>query len=251
MKGLTYVEILIVLLLISAVLAIIIGGIKLRDSFRLSRDLQRFRDAYILNSALNFYFRNATNFDPDGPNLNNRGIGESSTTVFISIPMGQEDNMIPEVCRCEISDNSPCCPTYYIYRSSRSDYQKINGSGWIPIDFDSLNSQGLFYLSYLPVDPLNTLNFDLYYIYAFRRDPPQYEIALSFESPKYRFGGSEDKVSKDNGDDPYRLELGTNLNLICPLATSTVPASGGGSSGGVPPGGGPSMQPLLCIPLII
>ncbi len=210
MKGVTYVEILITLALIPFILGIIGGAVKLKNYLSTSRDLQRLQDAYALNSALNFYFRNAINFDPDGPNLDNRGVDETYPTIFVSVP--DEQDQFFETCYCPSNDKA-----YYIYQTNKNDYQKINGSGWIPIDFSSLNYPGL---SYLPVDPSNTLRSGLYYMYAFRRNPPQYEISLSFESPEYRLGGVNDKVSTDGGNDPNRLELGNNLELICPFIYS-------------------------------
>jgi hypothetical protein len=204
MKGLTYIELLIVLGLIPVVIGIISGVIKVQDYFKTTRDLQRLQDLNLLNSALNFYFQNATSVDPDGPNLENRGVDESVPTIFVSVP-GETDKFF------ETCFYYPNNKVYYIYQTNKNDYQKINGSGWIPINFLEVNFPGL---SSLPVDPINRFQSGLYYLYAFQRKPPQYEISAGFESAEFQKGGSIDRVSNDGGDDENRLELGTNLNLI-------------------------------------
>jgi len=202
MKGITYVELLIVLGLILVIIGIVTSVIKVQDYFKTIRDIQRLQDLNLLNSALNFYFQNAVSIDPDGPNLQNKGIDESSSTIFVSVP--RENDQF----QTYYSTNSK---TYYIYQSNKNDYQKINGFGWIPINFSEVNFSGL---SFLPVDPINRLQPGLYYLYAFQRNPPQYEISAGFESTEFKQGGAKDIVSNDGGNDNNRLELGTNLNLI-------------------------------------
>jgi len=203
-RGITYVELLVVLGLIPVIIGIISGVIRIQDYFKTSRDLQRFQDLNLLNSALNFYFQNATSVDPDGPNLENRGVDESLPTIFVSVP-AEKDKFFES---CFYYPNNK---TYYIYQTNKNDYQKINGSGWIPINFLEVNYPAL---SSLPVDPINTLQSGLYYLYSFQRYPPQYEISAGFESAEFQKGGVGDRVSNDGGNDENRLELGTNLNLI-------------------------------------
>lgn len=205
MKGFTYVEILIVLIGSFIIFGILAGSLKIKNYLTVSRDLQRLQDATALNAALNFYFRNTNNFDPDGPFLDKKGYDEEAPTIFVSVPA--EKDIFFQTCYCQINGK-----VYSIYQSNKNDYQKINGKGWIPIDFLSVNYPSL---SVLPVDPVNDMHSGLYYMYAFRRNPPQYEISLSFESDKFKLNGSADKVSTDGGNDPNRFELGTNLELIC------------------------------------
>ncbi len=203
-KGLTYVELLIVLGLIPVLIGLGGGVFKIQDYFKKTRDLQRINDITLLNNALNFYFQNATSVDPDGPNLTNRGVDESLPTIFVSVP-GEKDKFF------ESCFYYPTGKIYYIYQTNKNDYQRTDSFGWIPINFQEVNYPGL---SVLPVDPINTLNSGLYYLYAFQRTPPQYEISVGFESPEFQKGGSADKVSTDGGNDDNRLEMGTNLNII-------------------------------------
>ncbi len=204
LKGLTYVELLVVLGLIPLVIGLIAGVLRVQDYFKTTRDLQRIQDLNLLNNGLNFYFTNATSIDPDGPHLDQRGFDETYPTIFVSVPA--EKDKFFETCFYY-----PHNKTYFIYQTNKNDYQRIDGSGWIPINFLEVNYPGL---SSLPVDPINTLRSGLYYLYSFQRQPPQYEISAGFESVEFRKGGVKDIVSKDGGNDDNRLELGTNLNLV-------------------------------------
>ncbi len=207
MKGFTYVETLTILGVLTILFAIIGGSLKVKSYLAQSRDLQRLQDAAALSAALNFYFRNSENLDPDGPFLEKTGFDEENPTIFISVPA--EKDKFFQTCYCQTNGK-----VYSVRQSNKSDYQKIDGKGWIPIDFLSVNYPSL---SVLPVDPINNMRSGLYYMYAFRRNPPQYEISLSFESANFRLNGPADKVSTDGGNDPNRLEMGTNLELICPF----------------------------------
>lgn len=204
-KGFTYIELLIVLAVISLLLGIFISVIKIKPYLVKGRDIQRLNDLYALNSALSFYFENATSVDPDGPYLNNRGIDEATPTIFTSIP--GESFSFPTT----YTTNSK---TYYFYQSNKSDYQRLDGYGWLPINFFEVN---FFNLSVLPIDPINEATSSLYYIYAFQRYPLAYEVSVSFESLDFKIGGKNDKVSTDGGNDNNRYEVGTNLSLIPPI----------------------------------
>jgi type II secretory pathway pseudopilin PulG len=206
-KGFTYVELLVVLGLVPVVAGILSGVFKVQNYFKTQRDLQRFQDLNLLNSALNFYFKSATSVDPDGPNLSDRGIDEATPTVFISVPT-ENVSQDKQFGTCFYYPNNN---VYSVYQANKNNYQNINGSGWIPINFTEVNYPAL---SNLPVDPVNSLESGLYYMYAFRRKPLQYEISAAFESVEFQKGGAADRVSKDGGDDENRLELGTNLNII-------------------------------------
>ncbi|MCS7200715.1 MAG: hypothetical protein NZ822_01010 [Patescibacteria group bacterium] len=204
-KGFTYIELLIVLGVLILLLGILISVIGAKPYFAKSRDVQRLKDLYFLNLALNFYFQNATSVDPDGPYLYLRGIDEATPTIFVSIP--KESYPFP-------ATYTTGSITYYYYQSNRSDYQRIDGYGWLPINFMEISFPSL---AVLPVDPLNQVTSSLYYTYSFRRSSFDYEIGGSFETAEFKNGGVNDKVSTDGGNDPNRYELGSNLNLIPPL----------------------------------
>lgn len=204
-KGLTYIEILIVLGVILLISGIMTSTFKIQKNFLKARDLQRIQDLISLNNILNSYLRSSTLIDLDGPVLENRGIDESLPTIFVSIPL--EEYKFNDTYVYNTS-------TYYFYQVNKNDYQRIDGFGWIPINFQNMSYLNI---GYLPVDPINSFDSGLYYLYAFRKLPPQYEITAKFESPEYQNNGLSDKVSTDGGNDENRFEIGSNLNLIPPL----------------------------------
>jgi len=208
-KGLTYVEIIIVLALFSVILGLMATVFKLKSQFVLARDFQRLKDINALNSALNFYFKNAYQPDGDGPYFQNRGIDETTPTIFVSIPSSENFSF---------SSFNHGGKTYYFYRVDKLSYQKINGSGWLPVNFEDIKS---YLIEALPVDPLNRVwsaSGAYYgYNYSFRREPLGYEISIFFESPNFNNGGLNDKVSTDGGNDNKALELGWDLTIMPPL----------------------------------
>jgi type II secretory pathway pseudopilin PulG len=208
-RGLTYVELIIVLALFSLILGLMATIFKLKSQFILARDFQRLKDANFLNSALNFYFRNAYQADGDGPYLENMAIDEATPTIFVSIPSSDPFNFSSFVYNSK---------TYYFYRTDKLSYRKINGTGWLPINFEDMKS---YLIDTLPVDPLNMVWSDTGsyygYNYAFKKEPLGYEISIFLESSRFNKGGSNDKVSTDGGNDEKALELGWDLTIIPPL----------------------------------
>jgi hypothetical protein len=90
-----------------------------------------------------------------------------------------------------------------------ASYRKTDGSGWIPVNFDSLPTR---VLSSLPVDPSNSNagQAGLYYTYA----PGSWELNAKMESQKYQSGGQNDIGASDGGDAPYLYEVGSKLTEI-------------------------------------
>lgn len=115
-----------------------------------------------------------------------------NNTIYISIP----------------SDNSTCSnldlpsvPDGWAYHcSNQADYQKTDGSGWIPVNISGKVKQ-------LPLDPINkaeTLNY-----YAYVASSSEYVVTGALDSKKY-WG---EKTKSDNGTDDIRYEVGNNLKL--------------------------------------
>ena len=85
---------------------------------------------------------------------------------------------------------------------SGENLRKIDGTGWIPMNFSSGTS-----ISELPIDPVNTVESGYYYSYA---SDGRYALASALmESQKYLKG----KAANDRGTDPARYETGTNIDL--------------------------------------
>ena len=95
-----------------------------------------------------------------------------------------------------------------------------SGSGWIPINFDSLTSIGGSPISNIPVDPTNTITTlsevaatDLVYRYACSVTPLAYEVDATLESAAYT-SGTDNKLITDGGNSTLYYETGTNLLIL-------------------------------------
>ncbi len=97
-----------------------------------------------------------------------------------------------------------------IYDSTQgtsSTREKINGTGWIPIDFNLISSGSP--LSSLPVDPTNNKSKNLYYRFGVDPKTKTYELDCAFESSDYIT-----KESSDGGNNSSLYEYGTNLTIL-------------------------------------
>ena len=162
-SGFTLLELLIVI----GILAILATGIVVilnpAEILKQSRDVKRITELNSLDKALEIYsFNGGMNFG-------------STSTVYISIP----DTSL----NCNnVSSTLPVLPVNWNYNCVTSDnLRKVNGNGWVPVDFTSTNIPPL---TVLPVDPLN--NSDSYYSYTVG----SWKIIANLESQKYK-----DKIS--------------------------------------------------------
>jgi len=206
-KGFTYVELLVSIGLISAVIALLSLTFDPRAYFARTRDLRRLKDLQALSNALTIYFFQTFNPDPDGPELSDRGMDQSNPTIFISVPYELEQ--VFQNCFDPFSNQ-----WVQIYQVSQNNLQRINGSGWVPVNFTEIYFPPI---SSLPIDPINSWSLGYFYAYAFKTKPFGFELTAALEYERFKFGGPDDKVSTDGGNDPRRFEIGSDLSIIPPL----------------------------------
>lgn len=199
-KGFTLVEILIVLSIILVLFALTLQVFKPSVYFQKTRDIKRISDIKELEMALKTYLL-ATSSPSLGPF--NKGVDESSPTIFVSVPYENED-----IRNKTLFWNGR---VYYFNQVSTSTVFKNDSSGWIPVNFSSLIYPPLFSL---PVDPVNSFNKKLFYSYVFKRSDSAFEINANLEFSDYKFSGKSDQVSVDGGDNNNILEVGNNKNLM-------------------------------------
>lgn len=102
----------------------------------------------------------------------------------------------------------PSLPEGFKYRcETEADYLKIDGNGWLPVDFTKLPKDFKFKES-LPKDPTNTADSGYYYAYTIDKKN-DFVITSLFESDEYL----KKTALSDGGTDPARLEVGSNLQL--------------------------------------
>ena len=176
----TLVELLIVIAIIAILGAATIFVINPTELLKKTRDTVRISDLKNLDLALQMA-------ELEGLDLGNPNV------VYISLPDSNSN--------CS-SYSLPSLPSGWSYHcASEADYRKVDGNGWIPVDFTALSSGAPF--SSLPVDPINDENH--YYMYF---AGGSYELNTWFESQKYA-----KQMSQDGGDNPCLYEKGSNLSL--------------------------------------
>jgi prepilin-type N-terminal cleavage/methylation domain-containing protein len=198
--GFTLIEILIVISMILILFSVTTQIFKPAAYLRKTRDIKRLADLQALDVALKTYLTATTS-----PNLGpaNKGVDETSPTIFISVPFDKEDKRSQTIVWN--------AKTYYFSQASSSEYFKNNGQGWLPVNLSILPYPPLF--AY-PVDPINSYNKKFFYSYVFKRSNSTYEINANLEYENYKRGGIEDKTSNDAGDNLNILEIGNDKTLM-------------------------------------
>jgi len=164
-KGFSLVELVILMVAIGVVATIIFFTLKPSEVLEKSRDAQRFADMKMLIQAVNRFLAESHDF---------KGL----TGPYSSIDAGF---------------------------SSAASRQKIDGTGWLPLNFSSISSGAPF--SVLPLDPLNNVNHN--YRLGVSYSNKTYEINGVFESPE-----NTPKQAADGGNNPTVYELGTDLTIL-------------------------------------
>ncbi len=203
-SGFTIIE----LILVIAILAVLtVVALLLVNPVQLAaqtRDARRASDINVIDKALQ-YAANAGL--PDGV----------AHRVYVSIPDTSAtcDNLRPPI----LSPGLPDLASGWSYIcASAANYRRIDGTGWIPVNFSLLPS---LQIPALPIDPVNTVANGYYYTFT---PGGSWALTSGFESAKFK----NETAAKDNGADATRLEAGSDVRL---WAQSTSGASSGSSGG--------------------
>jgi len=137
-RGFTLIELLIVLALIAILVVILIVVIKPAEIFKKSRDVQRIANLRQIDQA----FASIYATDPTFNELNYF----STNTIYLSLKMTSATTN----CAVDYPDLPPL-PSNWSYRCSATP-TAIDGSGWIPLNF---NNFPILNLPQLPIDPIN------------------------------------------------------------------------------------------------
>jgi fibronectin type 3 domain-containing protein/type II secretory pathway pseudopilin PulG len=198
-KGFTLIELITILASLGIISSIVINIIKPLDIIKCSRDTQRINDLQAISSAIANYLSEIKSPDLDGPYFTNSGFDEATPTIFLSIPKDKQSTSSSLVFEGK---------TWRLIQASSTNLvQRINGEGWLPIDFLSLTKKPI---NILPLDPANTFNNNYFYSYAFKKSAKSYEINTNFECQKFK------ELAKNDGGDSELFEVGSDLNIIPP-----------------------------------
>jgi prepilin-type N-terminal cleavage/methylation domain-containing protein len=184
-KGMTFIEILVVMGIISILFSSFFYIWNTMDVFRKSRDSKRINDLQLLDTALKTLLFTERNINLGEENIIYTSLPDSSSTCgsYNLIPL-----FSPYSYRCQTSDN----------------YLKVDGNGWLPINF-TLGK--ILTISVLPIDPLN--NKDYFYAYQVRYG--RYKLTARFENKT-----NISKMANDGGFEPTLYEVGSDLFIPSP-----------------------------------
>jgi prepilin-type N-terminal cleavage/methylation domain-containing protein len=184
-KGMTLIEMLMVMVIISILFASFFYIWNTMDIFRKSRDSKRINDLQLLDTALKTILSTERNINLGEENIIYTSLPDSSSTCgsYNLLPL-----FSPYSYRCQTSDN----------------YLKVDGNGWLPVNF-TLGK--ILTISVLPIDPLN--NKDYFYAYQVRQG--RYKLTARFETQT-----NISKMANDGGFEPALYEVGSNLFIPSP-----------------------------------
>jgi Concanavalin A-like lectin/glucanases superfamily len=185
-------KLLFVIAIIAVLAVVVILVLNPVELFRQARDSTRLSDLATMNQALSIFSKDAGS-----------SLGDASTT-YISVPDPSATSSAGGQCQ---GLSLPALPSGWTYHcASPSNYKNVDGTGWIPVNFNNLSSGRP--ISSLPVDPTNTISNGHYYTYT--PGSSQWELTSIPESQKQRatFLANPPLVSF-----PGVIAQGSNLSL--------------------------------------
>jgi prepilin-type N-terminal cleavage/methylation domain-containing protein len=180
-KGFTLIELLVVIAIVAVLAVVVILTLNPAELIRQARDSNRISDMATLKSAIALY------------------LADNSTTTW------------PSGTNCYTTFTTSACTFGYTAGTVvPSASVKVDGTGWLPINFNVISSGAP--IGSLPTDPLNNAN----YLYAFQATSTNNSfklVASGMESSKYGVGGTSNVPGNDGGTKPSVYEVGTLLTL--------------------------------------
>lgn len=200
-KGFTLLELLIVIAIIAILATILVIVINPAESLRRARDVQRMSDLSTLKTSIALYLtlNPSASLGQCSPTP-----GTAPTMVYYSLASNASNDTTVA--------GAASANTRYV---AAADAGKIDGNGWIAIDF-ATGITGGSPISNLPVDPVNTranagsaTASDLTYRYACAASPTTFELNATLESAEFAT-----KHGTDGGNNSSIYEVGTRLDIL-------------------------------------
>ena len=214
--GFTLLELLIVITILAILAVIIIFVLNPAETLRKSRDVQRLSDLATLKNSIALYITSTTtpylgNSSSNATCKTNATTYASGDLIWYSLPSSSA-----------ITDTTLDGGTTYPLKNQVATPAGVDGTGWIPVNLGGLS--GGSPISNLPIDPTNTISdlanvalTDLVYRYSCEATNLTFEINANLESTAYT--STDNKESKDGGDNANLYEMGTGLGLLGDGAT--------------------------------
>ena len=189
-KGFTLIELLIVIAIVAVLAAVVVLTLNPAELLKQARDSNRLNDMTTLKNAISLYLSDVAN-----------------PALTTSTPSGNT---------CYTSTGTIAgagCGGYFqaawlTVGSGGLPIRLVDGTGWIPVNFNLMTSNPL---SNLPTDPVN--NSVYYYAYAASSTNSTFELDAKMESQKYA-SSTSNVVSTDGGNAASVYEGGNSPGLV-------------------------------------
>jgi len=186
-KGFTLLELIIVIGILAVLAAVSVLVLNPAQLFAQARDTTRIQDLAQVSSAVGLYLSTV-----NSPTLQG-GAGFTCGTNWGTSRSGGS-------------------PTKHVAASGATAHSfvfAVDGTGWVAVPLNA--STGGSPLATLPRDPTNDDTYN--YQYSCNNTNKTFEVDAKMESTRYSNGGSDDKESRDGGNDANEYEIGTDLTL--------------------------------------
>lgn len=224
--GFTLLELLIVIGIMVVLGTVLILVLNPAETLKKSRDNQRISDLATVKTALGLYLTDLATTDLDA-SVTNGCLGGNNTAarIFYSSPAADAANLctanVVEGADVDTGDTYDST-TDYCYNVA-SPNAAVDGTGWLPVNLTGIS--GGSPLSNYPLDPTNTAMATtqttamLVYRYGCQQGTMSasgvanvFEVDAILESTAYT--STDNKMSKDGGDNTSYFETGNNLKLL-------------------------------------
>lgn len=220
-RGFTLLELLITISILAILAVALVLVLNPAETIKKSRDTQRVSDLSTLKTAIGLYTTSVTPVYLAGAASNTAcktggggGTYAAGDKVYYSYPSDSPGATITDATLDAGTGSVPASQ-----QVTNANLTLTDGTGWLPINFDAVT--GGSPISNLPIDPTNTIatasavaNTDLVYRYACNSQNLNYEIDAVLESAQFGPGGTDDKSTKDGGNNSNYYEVGTNLKIL-------------------------------------
>jgi len=213
--GFTLYELLIVIGILAVISTITVLIINPTEYLRRARDSERVRDLSNISHALQLGATIAS--------LQNKTVDYNGTYDggCIGAADGSPDRLFVSVPSEEAAPPGGW-EGLTITQAPKASIFNVDGSGWIPVNFNTIFSPQPAPLSVIPVDPINTFSSGYYYSYVCG----SFALAAKLESV-----GLAKVAQSDGGKNPEYYEVGTALSDL----PSSFPEGGAGEPSGEAP----------------
>lgn len=175
----TLIELLVVIAVIAVLAVVVVLTLNPAELLKQARDGNRLSDMDTLNKALSIFV------------VDSVGSGSLGSTSLTYLSLVDQSATTTAGTDC----SSLGFPSGYFHCAASSTQRSVNGTGWIPVNFQSISTGSP--ISSLPVDPTNSSSTHLYYSYF--PGSGSFKLSSAPESQKYASAAAQDSKMFQSG----------------------------------------------------